>query len=151
MEASATSATGVRSRFERASASRLPDQVLQVGLTTLAVLILGLIAYFFVRLIGESTDALNKFGASFIFGNDWDISRSIYHGAPLVIGTLITSAIALIIGVPVAVATALYLTELCPRQVPRPARDAGGPAGGGAVGGLRAVGRVRAGAQARAG
>jgi phosphate transport system permease protein len=120
MEASASTATGVRSRVERSPVARLPDQVLQVGLTTLAVLILGLIAYFFVRLIGQSTDALNKFGVSFVFGNDWDISRNIYHGAPLVVGTLITSAIALIIGVPVAVATALYLTELCPRRVRGP-------------------------------
>jgi phosphate ABC transporter permease protein PstC len=118
MEASATTVTG--GRFGRSPASRLPDQVLQWGLTTLAVLILLLIAYFFVRLIGESGTAFNKFGASFIFGNDWDVSRQIYHGAPLVVGTLITSAIALVIGVPVAVATALYLTELCPRRARAP-------------------------------
>jgi phosphate ABC transporter permease protein PstC len=120
MEASATTVTGGRSAFERSSASRLPDQVLRWGLTTLAALILALIAYFFVRLIGESTKAFNSFGLSFIFGNDWDISRSIYHGAPLVVGTLITSAIALLIGVPVAVATALYITELCPRRARAP-------------------------------
>src|SRR6185312_9958123 len=116
MEANATTAIGGRSTLERSSASRLPDQVLRWGLTSLAALILALIAYFFVRLIGESGKALNSFGLSFIFGNDWDISRSIYHGAPLVVGTLITSAIALLIGVPVAVATALYITELCPRR-----------------------------------
>jgi phosphate ABC transporter permease protein PstC len=118
MEASATTVTG--GRFGRSPASRLPDQVLQWGLTTLAALILLLIAYFFVRLIGESGTTFNRFGASFIFGNDWDVSRQIYHGAPLVVGTLITSAIALIIGVPVAVATALYLTELCPRRARAP-------------------------------
>ena len=120
MEATTTTVTGGRSAFERSPAARLPDQVLQWGLTTLATLILLLIAYFFVRLIGESGTALNKFGASFVFGNDWDVSRQIYHGAPLVVGTLITSAIALIIGVPVAVATALYLTELCPRRARAP-------------------------------
>jgi phosphate ABC transporter permease protein PstC len=120
MEASATTVTGGRSAFQRSPASRLPDQLLQWGLTTLAVLILLLIAYFFVRLIGESTKALNTFGLSFIFGNDWDVSRNIYHGAPLVVGTLITSAIALLIGVPVAVATALYVTELCPRRARAP-------------------------------
>ena len=38
----------------------------------------------------------------------------------LVLGTLITSAIALIIGVPVALATALFLTELCPRRARGP-------------------------------
>jgi phosphate transport system permease protein len=120
MEATPTAVTGGRSSLERSPASRLPDQVLQWGLTTLATLILLLIAYFFVRLIGESGTAFNHFGASFVFGNDWDVSRSIYHGAPLVVGTLITSAIALLIGVPVAVATALYLTELCPRRARGP-------------------------------
>ena len=120
MEASATTVAGGRSAFGRSPASRLPDQLLQWGLTTLAVLILLLIGYFFVRLIGESSKALNTFGLSFIFGNDWDISRNIFHGAPLVVGTVITSAIALLIGVPVAVATALYLTELCPRRARAP-------------------------------
>ena len=62
MEASATTAAGGRSVFERSPVRRLPDQVLQWGLTTLAVAILALIAYFFIRLIGQSHDALNKFG-----------------------------------------------------------------------------------------
>src|SRR5947209_14862241 len=56
----------------------------------------------------------------FVFRNDWDISRTIFGAWPLVVGTLITSAIALVIGVPVAVAAALYLTELCPRRARRP-------------------------------
>jgi phosphate ABC transporter permease protein PstC len=114
--ATATRARGGRSVLERSPLERLPDQVLQWGLSALAVLILVLLAYFFVRLIGESGTALNKFGASFVFGNDWDVSRGIYHGAPLVVGTLVTSAIALAIGVPVAVAAALFINELCPRR-----------------------------------
>jgi phosphate ABC transporter permease protein PstC len=120
VEASATTAPGGRSVLERSPLGRLPDKVLQWGLTLLAVLILVLLAYFFVRLIGESTTALNKFGLSFITGNDWDVSRNIYHGAALVVGTLITSAIALLIGVPVAVGTALFLTEMCPRRARGP-------------------------------
>jgi phosphate ABC transporter permease protein PstC len=90
------------------------------GLTTLAVLILALIVFFFIRLIGESGSTFSTFGLSFVFGNNWDVSRSIYHGAPLVVGTLITSGIALVIAVPVAVATALYLTEMCPRRARGP-------------------------------
>ena len=108
------------------------------------MLILALLVYFFIRLIGESHLALSKFGFSFVFGNDWDVSRNIYHGAALVVGTLITSAIALLIGVPVAVATALFLTELCPRRAAGRSRVARRPAGRRAVGRLRAVGRVRA-------
>jgi phosphate ABC transporter permease protein PstC len=116
LEASATSVRGGRSVLERSPLSRLPDRLLQWGLSTLAALILILLAYFFVRLIGQSGNVFSKYGLSFVFGNDWDVSRSIYHGAALLVGTLITSVIALLIGVPVAVATALFINELCPRR-----------------------------------
>jgi phosphate ABC transporter permease protein PstC len=120
LEASATTVSGDRSILERSPFSRLPDQVLEWGLTALAALILILLAYFFVRLIGESGDTFSKFGLSFVFGNDWDPSRSIYRGAALVVGTLITSGIALVIGVPVAVGTALFINETCPRRIRAP-------------------------------
>ncbi len=120
MEASATTVRGDRSVLGRSPLGRLPDQVLQWGLTALAVLILVLLAYFFVRLIGESGNTFSRFGLSFVFGNDWDPSRSIYRGAALVVGTLITSGIALVIGVPVAVGTALFINEACPRRIRAP-------------------------------
>jgi phosphate ABC transporter permease protein PstC len=120
LEASATSAGGGRSTLKRSPLSRLPDRIMSWGLTALAFLILALIVFFFIRLVGESGSTFSTFGLSFIFGNDWDVSRNIYHGAPLVVGTLITSGVALVIGVPVAVATALYITELCPRRLRGP-------------------------------
>ena len=120
MEASATTATGGRSTLERSPASRLPDRVLKWGLTTLAALILALLAYFFIRLIGESSRTFSTYGLNFIFANDWDPAHAIYHGLPLVVGTLVTSAIALLIGVPVAVAAAIYVNELCPRRLRTP-------------------------------
>jgi phosphate ABC transporter permease protein PstC len=109
-----------RSALERSPARGLPDQVLKWGLSALAALILALIVYFFIRLIGQSTSALSRYGWQFIFGNDWDTSRNIYHGAALVVGTLITSGIALVLGVPVAVAAALFITELAPRRLRAP-------------------------------
>ncbi len=120
MAATATPVSGGRSVLERSPLSRLPDRVLQWGLSGLAALILIIIAYFFIRLIGQARPALSTYGLKFIFGNDWDVSRNIYHGAALVVGTLITSAIALILGVPVAVAGAVFINELCPRRVRGP-------------------------------
>src|SRR2546423_2466478 len=91
------------------------------GLTGLAVAILVVIAYFFIRLIGESHDVFARFGVfGFTFDNNWDVHGARYGAWPLVVGTLITSATALVIGVPVAVATALYITELCPRRLRAP-------------------------------
>jgi phosphate ABC transporter permease protein PstC len=91
------------------------------GLTGLAIAILVLIAYFFVRLIGESHDVFARFGVfGFTFDNNWDVAEGRFGAWALVVGTLITSATALVIGVPVAVATALYITELCPRRLRAP-------------------------------
>ena len=114
-------ATGGRSSLERPLRARLPDQLMRWVLTALAAGILVLIGYFFIKLISEARPALDKFGViGFTFDNNWDVSRSIYGALPLVVGTLITSAIALVIGVPIAVAAALYLTELCPRRARGP-------------------------------
>jgi phosphate ABC transporter permease protein PstC len=122
MEAgSLTGVGGGRSVLERPPLARLPDRVMRWGLTALAVLILLLIAYFFIRLYAEAKPAFDKFGVfGFAFDNNWDVSRNIYGALPLVVGTLITASVALLIGVPVAVATALYVTELCPRRVRQP-------------------------------
>jgi phosphate ABC transporter permease protein PstC len=117
VEASATTLSGRRSVLERSPLSRLPDRVLRWSLTALAAAILVLIAYFFIRLIGQSSTSINHFGLSFVFGNNWDASRLIFHGLPLLVGTLVTSAIALLLGVPVAIAAALFITEVCPRRV----------------------------------
>jgi phosphate ABC transporter permease protein PstC len=101
----------------RSSRSQLPDQILKIGLTVLAGAILVLIGFFFVRLYIEARPAFAKFGVfGFTFDNNWDVSRSIFGALPLVVGTLITAGVALLIGVPVAIAAALFVTELCPRR-----------------------------------
>jgi phosphate ABC transporter permease protein PstC len=95
--------------------------VFRWGLTALAALILALIVFFFVFLVSKAHPALSKFGLfGFVFHNNWDVSRNIFEAWSLVVGTVITSAIALVLGVPVAVAAALYVTELAPARVRGP-------------------------------
>src|SRR3954465_5955410 len=116
-----TTARAGRSILERPSRSRAPDPLLRWTLTGLAALILVLIAFFFIRLFIEAKPAFDKYGyVGFVFHNEWVPSQQLYGALPLLVGTLITSAIALLIGVPVAIATALYLTELAPRRVRQP-------------------------------
>ena len=105
----------------RTSLARLPDRLLRWVLTGLAVAILVLIAYFFIRLITESEPVFSKYGVlKFVFSNEWVPSQQLYGALPLIVGTLITSAVALLIGVPVAVASALYVTELAPKRLKQP-------------------------------
>jgi phosphate ABC transporter permease protein PstC len=117
----ASIASGGRSTLERSPLARLPDRALKYGLTALAAAILALIVYFFIRLVGEARPAFAKEGVlGFTFGNDWNVNANKFGALPLLVGTLITSALALIMGVPVAVATAVYVTELCPRRIRAP-------------------------------
>jgi phosphate ABC transporter permease protein PstC len=116
-----TPARGGRSILERSPRSRALDPLLRWALTGLAGLILVLIAFFFIRLFIEAKPAFDKYGyLGFVFDNSWVPSQQLYGALPLVVGTLITSVIALIIGVPVAIATALYITELAPNRVKAP-------------------------------
>ncbi len=118
---SAQTTRGRASRFARPRRERAADPAVRWALRATAGLILVLIAFFFIRLFIEAQPVFDRFGYSgFAFGADWDVSRAIYGALPLLLGSLITAAIALVIGVPVAVAVALYLNEFCPRRLRGP-------------------------------
>ena len=103
-----------RPALGRPPLARLPDRALKWGLAGLSAGILALIGFFFVRLYIEAHPAFEKFGFfGFTFTNDWDVQGNSFGALPLLVGTLITSGVALAIGVPVALATALYTTEFC--------------------------------------
>ena len=94
------------------------DALMRRTLQVLAVVVLILIGYFFVQLAIAAAPVFSRFGIiGFIFTNNWDVAHSIFGAWPLVAGTLITSAVALVLGVPVAVAAALYVTELAPARL----------------------------------
>jgi phosphate ABC transporter permease protein PstC len=112
---------GGRSILERSPSARRADPLFRAILASLAGLILAVIAFFFVYLIFKAEPALSHQGVfSFLFTNDWNPSKEIFGAWPLVVGTLVTAVIALVIGVPIAVATALFITELAPRRVRSP-------------------------------
>ena len=53
-------------------------------------------------------------------GSDWDPVNDAYGALPFIYGTLVSSLIALVMAVPLSVATAIYLTELAPRWLRQP-------------------------------
>jgi phosphate transport system permease protein len=79
--------------------------------------LIGLIGY---ELFVGSKPALHKFGWHFLVSGDWDPGRDIYGALPFILGTLVSSLVALIIAVPISVATAIYLTELAPLWLRQP-------------------------------
>lgn len=60
---------------------------------------------------------LQRFGSNFFFGTAWNPveGREVYGALPYVLGTLVTSGIALLIGVPLSLGIAIFLVEMAPR------------------------------------
>ena len=85
-----------------------------------ALLVLALLAGILIALGIAAVPALEKFGVAFFFTNVWNPVKGIFGGLAPIYGTLMTSAIALLIGVPVSFGIALFLTEMCPVVFKRP-------------------------------
>jgi phosphate transport system permease protein len=78
-------------------------------------LLLGLMVY---ELVKGSWLSIQTFGLNFIVGTIWDPTVSRVFGVlPLILGTLVTSAIALLIGVPISLGVGLVLSEYMPKKI----------------------------------
>jgi len=80
-----------------------------------AVLI-GIVASLFIG----SLPAIKAFGFNFLFSSEWNPVTNQFGALVPIFGTLVTSIIALLIGIPVSFGIALFLTELSPRWMKRP-------------------------------
>ena len=85
-----------------------------------ALLTLVLLAGIIVSLVVGSWESIQKFGLSFIWRKDWNPPMDEFGALIPIYGTLVTSAIALVIAVPVSFGIALFLTELSPTWLRRP-------------------------------
>jgi phosphate transport system permease protein len=88
-------------------------------------LVMALTIFALVFLIGfelfkGSEPSIKKFGWHFLASSDWDPVNDVYGALPFIFGTVLSSVIALIIAVPISVATAVYLTELAPQWLRQP-------------------------------
>jgi phosphate transport system permease protein len=86
----------------------------------MALTVFALIALIGYELTRGSGVALRRFGWHFLVSSDWDPVNEQFGAVPFIFGTLVSSAIALLIAVPISIATAVYLTELAPLWLRQP-------------------------------
>ncbi len=90
-------------------------------LTRIAVFtVLGLLSGVIVSLVVGSVPALKAFGLSFVVTEIWNPVTEKFGALAPIYGTLVTSAIAMVIAVPVGLMIAFFLTALCPLWLRRP-------------------------------
>lgn len=81
-------------------------------------LLLLTLAYFFV--LARASALTLKFGFGFVFGSVWNPVANVFGILPMLYGSFMTAAIALIIGVPISIGAALFLSELSPHKLRSP-------------------------------
>ena len=108
-----------RRRMMRAS-SPVGDRVFGAAVHAAAWLVLLVVASLFVVLFISAWPAISTVPLSSVFSATWDPNNGMFGVLPFVFGTIVTSAIALLIAGPVGIACALFLSELAPRRLAGP-------------------------------
>ena len=92
------------------------DRLYTIFIVLGALLVLALVVAIGVELWNNSALPRQKFGWSFLINAQWDPAVEQAFGAlPFILGTLVTSLVALLVAVPLGVGTAIFLAEIAPR------------------------------------
>src|SRR2546426_2713135 len=100
--------------------SRFGDKSYQWLTLAMAMAVVVLIILTGWQLWRGSSLAIKKFGFHFLTTSTWDPVADQFGALPFIYGTLVSSLIALLIAVPLSIATAAYLTELAPLWIRQP-------------------------------
>ena len=104
----------------RLQRQRMVDALFRGATFICALFVLLLILVMIGSLIQGAAPAIHKFGWGFFTSPHWDPVADEFGGLVPIYGTILTSVIALLIGVPVSFGIALFLTELAPRALKGP-------------------------------
>lgn len=96
------------------------DWLFSKSVITAAAVLLILIGWIGLQLVVASRPTLARFGLSMLTDKVWDVPRGRYGAATFIFGTLVSSAVALLIAIPLGVGAALFLTEAAPKWLAKP-------------------------------
>jgi len=106
--------TGPRSFLRRFTEG---DEIAHLITLVFAASILLITALLVYRLWVDSSLARHQFGWKFFFTSTWDPVAGDFGALPFIYGTVMTSALALLIAVPLGLGAAIFLAELAPRRI----------------------------------
>lgn len=109
-----------RGWFRWAHAESGGDVVFKLGTGAFAALLIVVFAVVVGNLLHRAWPSVEAFGLGFLVSDAWDPDGQRFGALPYVLGTVSTSLLALLLAVPVAVGTAVALTQLLPRFIATP-------------------------------
>jgi phosphate transport system permease protein len=104
----------------RVDASAFSDKVYEALTAACALVIPALVVAIALAIFVAAWPAFSKVGLSILTSSDWDVAAGHFGAAPAVFGTLVSSAVALIIATPLAIGIAIFLSEFSPLWLRQP-------------------------------
>jgi phosphate transport system permease protein len=96
------------------SSGELADHTFRYAMLLSAAAVLGVLILIVYELVVRSGLSWHAFGLRFFVGRDWNPVEEQFGALPFIYGTLVSSLLALIISVPLAIGVAMFTTEMCP-------------------------------------
>jgi phosphate transport system permease protein len=104
-------------RYEGSKNVYLFEKIFQRFLGLSGIILIVILLSIFITLVFSSMPSIRALGIYFIWGKDWDPVTDEYGALPFLIGTLLTSVLALIIAFPFSISTAIFLGEYFPKGI----------------------------------
>ncbi|CAO4145302.1 phosphate ABC transporter permease subunit PstC [Methylorubrum aminovorans] len=104
----------------RTAPSKSADRLFHGAAYASALLVLLVLAGILGSIIYGAWPAFLEFGFGFLTSSAWNIGTEQFGALPAVVGTVAAAMLALIIGVPISLGIAVYLTQLCPGWARKP-------------------------------
>jgi phosphate transport system permease protein len=101
----------------KAGSSHIADEIFHYAMLACGLCVLALVAIIIYELARGSRLSWHAFGLSFFFRSEWDPVNEQFGALPFVYGTVVSSLLALLLAVPLAIGVAIFITEMCPRRV----------------------------------
>ena len=112
-------ATGDALRARTLRRFNVGDRTFKTLTQASAITVLVILAGVMISLVHGSLPAWQAFGLDFFTTQSWNPVTEKFGALPAIYGTLLTSFIAMLIGVPVSLGIAVFLTEICPERLRR--------------------------------
>ena len=97
-----------------------PDRFFYLLMLACGLGVLALVGVIVWELVSKSTLSWHAFGWRFFFRSEWDPVNEQFGALPFVYGTIVSSILALVIAVPLALGVAVFITEMSPRWLRGP-------------------------------
>ncbi len=99
------------------ASGRTADAAFRYAIAACSLSVIAIVALVLAELIVHSRLTLARFGFSFFVASTWDPVNGEFGALPFIYGTVVSSVLALVLAVPLAVGSAVFVTEMCPRAL----------------------------------